>query len=143
MNIDNLVEEYMSITFKRRKKCKPDTDLNRGESGVIFYLSFVKDNIKAGELSEKLNLSTGRVAIILKSLVRKGYVTKKTSQVDARIVRVSVTDNGKKLALKLQNNFRKHMNYIFNYIGYEDTKNFIRILKKVYEAEKRETSESY
>ena len=45
----------------------------RGEVGVLNYLAFDKNEATAGKLSEKLNVTTARVASILNSLENKKY----------------------------------------------------------------------
>ena len=45
----------------------------RGEVGVLNYLACDKNEATAGKLSEKLNVTTARVASILNSLENKKY----------------------------------------------------------------------
>ena len=73
MERDNLAE----ILFQELR-CNTSTSLgeilnefNRGEIGVLGYLAFEKDEATAGELSEKLNVTTARIASILNSLEAK------------------------------------------------------------------------
>ena len=86
MERDNLAE----ILFQELR-CNTSTSLgeilnefNRGEIGVLGYLAFEKDEATAGELSEKLNVTTARVAKILNSLEAKGYIKRTEDNQDKR-----------------------------------------------------------
>ena len=102
MERDNLAE----ILFQELR-CNTSTSLgeilnefNRGEIRVLGYLAFEKDEATAGELSEKLNVTTARVAKILNSLEAKGYIKRTEDNQDKRKTLVVITQNGETLAKK-------------------------------------------
>lgn len=102
MERDNLAE----ILFQELR-CNTSTSLgeilnefNRGEIGGLGYLAFEKDEATAGELSEKLNVTTARVAKILNSLEAKGYIKRTEDNQDKRKTLVVITQNGETLAKK-------------------------------------------
>lgn len=102
MERDNLAE----ILFQELR-CNTSTspgeilnEFNRGEIGVLGYLAFEKDEATAGELSEKLNVTTARVAKILNSLEAKGYIKRTEDNQDKRKTLVVITQNGETLAKK-------------------------------------------
>lgn len=102
MERDNLAE----ILFQELR-CNTSTSLgeilnefNRGEIGVLGYLAFEKDEATAGELSEKLNVTTARAAKILNSLEAKGYIKRTEDNQDKRKTLVVITQNGETLAKK-------------------------------------------
>lgn len=53
-----------------------------------------KDRLTMQELSEKMNLNTSTMTRIVDKLVRDGYVERKRSETDRRIVTVGLTDKG-------------------------------------------------
>ena len=67
---------------------------SRGEQGVMQYLYHVARPMSPGELTEKLGLTTGRVANILKSLEASGDIVRKADPLDGRRVLVALTPGG-------------------------------------------------
>lgn len=63
----------------------------RGESGVLLYLYHVGRPMFPGELTEKLGLTTGRIANILKVLEASGLVARTPDRMDKRRVQVALT----------------------------------------------------
>ena len=66
----------------------------RGESGVLLYLYHVGRPMYPGELTEKLGLTTGRIANILRGLESAGLIARATDALDKRRVRVELTPEG-------------------------------------------------
>ncbi len=50
-----------------------------------------------GEIAEALNVTVPTVTVCVNKLVKKGYVTKKKSEKDARVAIIELTDAGKKM----------------------------------------------
>ncbi len=71
---------------------------HQGEDGVLLCLRLEDKPILSGELMEKMGLTTGRVANILKHMEEKGLVCRWQDHVDRRRVFVSLTDDGRALA---------------------------------------------
>jgi len=70
----------------------------RGESGLLLYLFHVGQPMFPGTLTERLGLTTGRIANILKSLERSGLVERTPDREDKRRVLVALTPRGEALA---------------------------------------------
>ena len=70
----------------------------RGESGVLLYLYHVGRPMNPGELTEKLGLTTGRIANILRELEASDYIVRTPDARDKRRVRVALTPAGEVLA---------------------------------------------
>ena len=73
-------------------------EFNCGEIGVLSMLAFDQNPVMAGELSEKLNVTTARIARILNSLESKQYIRRKNDRTDRRKTFVTITKKGKELA---------------------------------------------
>lgn len=135
MERDNLAE----ILFQELR-CNTSTSLgeilnefNRGEIGVLGYLAFEKDEATAGELSEKLNVTTARIASILNSLEAKDYIKRTEDSKDKRKTLVVVTKKGKALAKKAKKEVIDKITKVINEIGEEEVKEYIRITLKIRE----------
>lgn len=130
-------EEFADFLFNQLKptNARSLTDVlnnfSRGEVGVLSYLVFDKGEATAGELSEKLNVSTARVASVLNSLESKEYVTRKVDSLDKRKTLVVITEKGKKLAISTKKEITDMLLKIIDEVGYDDIKEYVRILQKI------------
>ena len=72
----------------------------------IHYLDTIEElerrgvRVKVSDISDALNLPRPGVTRTVKEMEQKGYLTKKPSEEDARIMYLSITDEGKKLSAK-------------------------------------------
>lgn len=67
---------------------------------IVFLVLWEKDGITVGEICEKLMLDNGTVSPLLKKMEQSGYVTRKRSSEDDRVVLISLTKEGKALQEK-------------------------------------------
>lgn len=70
---------------------------------IVFLVLWEKDGITVGQLREKLYLDNGTITPIIKTMQTQGYVEKKRSADDDRIVIINLTDKGKELQEKAKN----------------------------------------
>lgn len=130
-------EEFADFLFNQLKptNARSLTDalnnFSRGEVGVLSYLVFDKSEASAGELSEKLNVSTARIASILNSLESKEYITRKVDSLDKRKTLVVITKKGKELAISTKKEITDMLLKIIDEVGYDDIKEYVRILQKI------------
>ena len=106
-------------------------DFNRGEIGVLGYLVFDRNNVTSGELSEKLNVTTARIASVLNSLENKGYIKRNVDVNDKRKTLVSITEDGEKLAYEIKEKLTNKIIKVIKEVGYDDIKEYMRIAFKI------------
>ncbi|RAK10248.1 DNA-binding MarR family transcriptional regulator [Halanaerobium saccharolyticum] len=78
---------------------------------IMIYLLKNK-SLTMNEISEKMNLDKSTITRIVSNLVRDGYIEKKTSHEDGRVILASLTAAGKQKAVDLQskvNNYYKQV----------------------------------
>ena len=130
-------EEIAELIFKQLKPTNSNSiteDLNefsRGEVGVLGYLAFDKNEVTAGELSEKLGVTTARTARTLNSLENKAYIIRKEDKFDKRKTVVAITSKGMELALNNKREIINKITKVINEVGYEDIKKYIEITLKI------------
>lgn len=106
----------------------------RGENGVLLYLYHVDRPMFPGELTEKLGLTTGRIANILKELEKSRLVVRKPDGADKRRVQVYLTPAGE-AAAQLQNRRAVAFhNRLISALGPEDACRLEDILGRMAEA---------
>lgn len=129
-------DEIADLIFQQlRKETTSLTNIanefNRGEIGVLGYLAFEKDEVLAGILSEKLNVSTARIASILNSLENKGYIKRMEDKNDKRKTLVAITKEGKTLAINTKNEITNKIVKVIKEIGCDEIKEYARIALKI------------
>ena len=67
---------------------------------LVFLVLWEKDRIPVGEICEKLMLDNGTVSPLLKKMEQAGYVTRSRSSEDDRVVRITLTKQGRELQKK-------------------------------------------
>lgn len=113
------------------------TDFSKGEIGVLGYLTFERDQVTSGELSEKLNVTTARMSSILNALEKKGYVKRQSDLLDKRKTFIFITEKGKIIVKKTKEEVLQTIQYVISELGIEDTKEYMRLATKIKDILKR------
>lgn len=106
-------------------------EFNKGEFGLLNYIYFETKEVSAGMLSEKLKVSTARIASILNSLEAKKLIKRKIGTDDKRKVVVEITTEGKEIIKKYQEEVVNKVSYIISRIGQEKAKQFFDITLEI------------
>ncbi|WP_428910908.1 MarR family winged helix-turn-helix transcriptional regulator [Niallia sp. Krafla_26] len=106
-------------------------EFTRGEMGILVFLSFNKDGITSGDLSDGLSVSTGRIATALKSLEKKELIIRRTDPEDKRRVNVFITEEGKRLVLDKQHQGIERMTKALKKLDEKEVVEFVRLVKKI------------
>ena len=64
---------------------------------IVFLVLWEKDGISVSEIGEKLMLDNGTLSPLLKKMEQEGYVERKRSREDDRVVEITLTDKGRAL----------------------------------------------
>ena len=67
---------------------------------IVFLLLWEKDGITVGEICERLMLDNGTISPLLKKMQQAGYIKKKRSGEDDRVVLITLTGEGRDLQEK-------------------------------------------
>lgn len=131
------IEELAEVIFHQFKPNSSSSlaevlnEFNRGEIGTLSYLAFDKNKVSAGELSEKLNVTTARIACILNSLENKQYIERKEDEKDKRKTLVYITEKGKNLACDAKKEVIEKIIKVIEEIGYDEIKNYINVVARI------------
>ena len=107
-------------------------DDTRAGIGAVLKLLYTADApITAGMISEWLNVSTARVAVLLKKMDAKGLITKEKDPVDARVTIVNLTDFGRKTIESMWEDVKSQMGKVIDAIGEERLLEYIEISKEI------------
>ncbi|MGN0383654.1 MAG: MarR family winged helix-turn-helix transcriptional regulator [Eubacterium sp.] len=135
---DELVNEFVSILLCA-PKISPRTvvdDMGKGEMmilGCCIGESKKNGNITPGEISTFTGVSSARVAVVLNNLEKKGYIVRESDLNDRRKIIVRVTQYGMEYANAKMQEGIKMLKNIFEAIGEDDAREFVRIVKKMHD----------
>lgn len=90
--------------------------------------------LTVSELAKQLKLSSPAISRTVKNLVKKGWVQRTESQLDRRIVQLTVTDEGVSIAKEAKKELNAFMVQVYKKIDPEDLEAYILISSKLNDA---------
>ncbi len=128
-----------SLAFFLKKSSKELFNIvksGHGESGVLQILLENEKNKKplsSGDICAKMQLSSGRTALTLKSLELKRLVVRRADEKDKRRTLVKLTEKGKALAESTAKEVSAAVNKIVEKLGEKQAAEFIGMLATISE----------
>ena len=104
----------------------------QGEMKVLSYIHYTAGGgeIATGDIVSALDMTGGRVAGILRSLEKKGFISRRTDENDRRRIMVSPTPAGSDYVENGRELLRSRLSAIINAMGSESAENFIRTMEE-------------
>lgn len=130
-------QEEADLIFKRLKESSPICffrridETNAGIGAVLHYLYDTGTPVTAGNVSERLDVSTARVAVLLKKMAAKGLIEKTSDKKDARITVVRLSEQGKETVVKIRRDMYRQINQVIDKVGMDRLLNFIEISAEI------------
>lgn len=128
-----------SLAFFLKKSSKELFNIvksGHGESGVLQILLENEKNKKplsSGDICAKMQLSSGRTALTLKSLELKRMIVRRADEKDKRRTLVKLTEKGKALAESTAKEVSAAVNKIVEKLGEKQASEFIGMLATISE----------
>lgn len=110
------------------------TRVNQSQVGigaVLRMLYEAEEPVTAGNISDTLQVSTARVAVLLKKTVSKGLIVKETAPKDARITIVRLTEHGSEVVRQMKAELREQIGILIDQIGEERLHDFLEIAVEI------------
>lgn len=104
----------------------------KGEMFVLNYLATHEQIVHPKELSEKMAVSTARIARLLNHMEEKKLVQRYTDKDDNRQVIVILTDTGRQEIYHMRAEVISYIYAMLENLGPEDAEAYIRIQKKIW-----------
>ncbi len=70
---------------------------------IVFMVLWEKDSVTVGQLGNILHLDNGTLTPLLKNLEKDGYIKRKRSKEDERVMTITITEKGNALKEKCKN----------------------------------------
>lgn len=130
------------LTFFVRKSSGELSEIKRsgqGETGVLQTLlenetnEKTKNRLSAGDLCSKLSLTSGRMALTLKSLEKKHLIIRYSDETDKRRTLVKLTEKGRLCAEITKKKINEAVNRIIEKLGEKKAAEFINMLASLAE----------
>ncbi len=102
--------------------------------GELFVLNYLKEHdgiVHPKELSEKLAVSTARIARLLNRMEEQQLILRFTDVHDSRQVVVQITEQGVKEIDLVRRKVLEHTARMLESLGPDDAKEYIRIQEKI------------
>ena len=93
----------------------------QGEMKVLSFISVENRELLPGQISSSLEMTGGRIAGILRSLEKKGFITRRTDELDRRRVLVSITERGSSYIKSRSETLETRLCMLVNAMGQENT----------------------
>ena len=109
-------------------------EIDESQKGIGFVLVFLQEanqKVIAGDLARELNVSTARIAALLRKMEKNGLIVRYHSSVDARQTVVEITQQGTAYVDKMKEQILIKMELLLEKIGRKDMEEFIRISHKI------------
>jgi len=94
------------LPLLQKKLIKPFEQLSKSKlSPMKFYVLFIledKDNLSMTELSNELSISKQQMTPVVDKLIENGFVIRQNSEMDRRMIKISLTSSGKKFIEELK-----------------------------------------
>lgn len=103
----------------------------QGMNSILSYLKTKKEDVTAGELAIQLDVSTARIAVLLKKLEKLNMVVKRISSKDARVTIVEITPTGLKHIDEETKKSVSIMQKILEKVDPKEIEEFIRLATKI------------
>ena len=135
MNYTVLANQLIDLRANtpQMKMDKDREQMVHGESFALNYLAANGNKAHPKDMSKALMLTTARIASILKSLEKRGLITRTPDPLDSRQIIVELTEMGISLVKERRAALLNSTVKMLEALGEEDAKAYVRIQKKLME----------
>ncbi|MCM1579669.1 MAG: transcriptional regulator [Ruminococcus sp.] len=129
-NSSEAVEELLKVLKKVYFLKTPGKleDFLKGEKKVLSYICH-NSPVTAGQVSGELKMTAARIAGILRSLEKKGYIIRESGESDKRMVVVTATERGMAVREQGEKDLKSNLYMLTEIMGEEKTRSFISALR--------------
>lgn len=128
--------ELMRRMPRGRFASPPPEGLTPAECRIIVAVDEMErsgDIVRPRQIAAFCHTTPSSLSQTLKSLEEKGFINRKRTGDDYRGIAVSLTEAGTRFAEEGRRRHDEHLDHVMAYLGEEDMRHFVRILKKVVE----------
>lgn len=127
--VNSIIERFYEGRLK-----SPMAKIDKSKVGISLVLRYLKEAgraVSAGEISRYMNVSTARVAVILRTMNEKQLIIKQDDCADARKTLVSLSNKGEERINRARAELLELMTEVVNKVGIERIEEFLEISKQI------------
>lgn len=131
-------QEQIELLLQQLKKAPPSQHFQSidsstaGMRAILLYLFEASNTVTAGMISDYMNVSTARVAVLLKKMAAKGLIAKGQDPADARKVTVRLSDQGIEKAAQVRKHIHAHVSAMIDKVSMERMMEFAAISQEIH-----------
>jgi DNA-binding MarR family transcriptional regulator len=109
------------------------SQLKGAEKQVLFLICELKNGQPAtiSEIANKIGVTLAAITHQINTLEKQGLIKRISDKADRRIVLVELTGKGHAQMVKLKKEFAKKILVLTQFLGEDDTKDLVRLIKKM------------
>ena len=107
-------------------------DTSAGISAVLRFLYEADGEVTSGQISSFMNVSTARMAVLLKKMDAKGLIRKETGSADARTTVVRLSGFGRETVEKIHADMYRQVGCVIDKIGMERLIEFTTVAREIW-----------
>lgn len=92
---------------------------------------YYNEPLSIQEIIDSLNDSSGNMTVVIKNLLKLGYINKVTNKYDTRLSDITLTESGLKLMKSLIPEYNKIINHLFKNLSYSDKNTLLTLFSKL------------
>ncbi|MDE6474436.1 MAG: MarR family transcriptional regulator [Clostridia bacterium] len=122
--------EYVFNKLSESRPTELNSRMDDTQAGIGAVLKFLSDSdgaVTCGDIAKHIGVSTARVAVLLKKMVAKNLICRSVGAEDARIIYISLTDEGRKTVSELRDLITQHLSRVIDAMGMEKIMTFIEL----------------
>lgn len=126
-------QEQIEMILELLKRAPPSEQFRNidkntaGTRAILRFLNETDGTLTAGMISEHMNVSTARVAVLLKKMAAKGLIEKESDPADARRVVVRLSEHGMRTAERVRESIYAQVGAMIDKVGVEKMREFAAI----------------
>lgn len=101
-----------------------------GSQSHIMHMLDKEGPLKMSELASALHITAGAVTTAATLLIEQNYITRLHNDKDRRVIRLALTDKGRKTLAVLQKEGRDMMQYVFQDLSDSELQKLIKIFQR-------------
>jgi DNA-binding MarR family transcriptional regulator len=122
---------YKSYQLKKYELQQIIDENVQGENFALLYIKNRDGFALPGEISEEMNISSARVAVILNNLESKGFIERQIDKTDRRRILVVLTEKGEEKAENHNKEVIAQIAKMLELLGGQDAREFVRITGRI------------
>lgn len=125
--------EIMGMFCRLKMSGKKNLPIRSSEMGVMIYIEKQKEPVTPSMISSFFRIAKPSVTAQVGVLVRKGYLEKRTSEMDQRSYTLTLSDKGRELLESAFTDYYSSVGKLKEEMGSESFQLFVELMKKANE----------